>query len=1064
MNSGKKNLRWKHMMFSLIALALQIPLDSFGQVTPVNYKVAFIGDAGTEANADAVLNLILREGANAVVHAGDMTYTDNPTAFEANVNGILGANFPYFWSAGNHDAPTWGGANGFQALGEARMNRLGIPWTGRLGVSSTFTYNGIFFVAAAPSELGVTPAQAGDHIRTSLAGNNAVWSVAYWHKNQTLMQLGDKGNEAGWPVYEEARKGGALIATGHEHSYSRSHEMANMQNQTISATTNTINLKKDDPSTTTTDEGRTFAFVSGLGGIGIRAATGGKENNPWWGKTYHSGNGAQYAALFGEFNYNGDPTLAHFYYKNINNVVVDEFFVRSEVEAPQVCSTPAAPANVTSSSVQQTSATISWNSVPLVASYNVRHKPIGSTTWAASNVTSTSLSLTGLIANTQYEVQVNAVCASGTISPFSSSHNFTTLPIPDTEAPTIPSGLTASNVTMNSVNLSWTASTDNVGVTGYDVYQGTAKIGTSAVTSFNVTGLAANTAYSFTVRAKDAAGNISGNSNALNVTTLADTQAPSAPTGLTGTPSVTTVDLSWTASTDNVGVTGYDIYQGTANVGTSATTSFRVTGLTANTAYGFTVRAKDAAGNLSGNSNVLNVTTLSAPDTEAPSVPSGLTASNVTMNSLSLSWTASTDNVGVTGYDVYQGAAKIGTSAITSFNVTGLAVNTAYSFTLRAKDAAGNISGNSNAINVTTLADTQAPTIPTGLTGTATATTVDLSWTASTDNVGVTGYNIYQGTANVGTSATTSFRVTGLTANTAYSFTVRAKDTAGNISGNSNALAITTLVSNPEVLLVANNSGGDKIEVNQGQNGAQSFRYGTSGTYTVTKVVLYVSKDKEAPTQNLAFNIGTSVNGNPLAGSSVNITPGSITNISEGVTFQTIEVKFSAAITLTAGQTYYLNFSNNSGNGKKYYFEFTSSNTYTNGTYYKSGSDQGKDIRFQVYGSSGANASQISTSQMSASSVEVDDDIVESLRTSFTLYPNPQSGGELNVAFTTSSCSQALIQVIDFAGAVSISENVLTSVGQNHHTINVSTLTPGLYSVGITVNGSTRRSKLLVQR
>ncbi|WP_035091903.1 fibronectin type III domain-containing protein, partial [Aquimarina macrocephali] len=75
----------------------------------------------------------------------------------------------------------------------------------------------------------------------------------------------------------------------------------------------------------------------------------------------------------------------------------------------------------------------------------------------------------------------------------------------------------------------------------------------------------------------------------------------------------TTVDLSWTASTDNVGVTEYEIFQGGSSIGTSTTTSFSVTGLTASTAYSFTVKAKDAAGNVSANSNVANVTTTATP-------------------------------------------------------------------------------------------------------------------------------------------------------------------------------------------------------------------------------------------------------------------------------------------------------------------------------------------------------------------------------------------------------------------------------------------------------------------
>ncbi|WP_431167890.1 fibronectin type III domain-containing protein, partial [Tenacibaculum halocynthiae] len=71
---------------------------------------------------------------------------------------------------------------------------------------------------------------------------------------------------------------------------------------------------------------------------------------------------------------------------------------------------------------------------------------------------------------------------------------------------------------------------------------------------------------------------------------------------------------------------------------------------------------------------------------------------------LTLNWTASTDNVGVTGYDVFRGSTKIGsTTTATSYNVTGLAANTAYSFTVKAKDAAGNVSSSSNTASVTTL-------------------------------------------------------------------------------------------------------------------------------------------------------------------------------------------------------------------------------------------------------------------------------------------------------------------------------------------------------------------------
>ena len=195
-----------------------------------------------------------------------------------------------------------------------------------------------------------------------------------------------------------------------------------------------------------------------------------------------------------------------------------------------------------------------------------------------------------------------------------SNTNFTiTAGTSDTTAPSTPTNLTASGTTQTSTNLSWTASTDNVGVTGYDVYRGTTLLTTVTGTTYTATGLTASTAYTFSVKAKDAAGNVSASSNTVNVTTLAntsDTTAPSAPTLTASGTTQTSTNLSWTASTDNVGVTGYDVYRGTTLLTTVTGTTYTATGLTASTAYSFTVRAKDAAGNVSASSNTVNVTTL----------------------------------------------------------------------------------------------------------------------------------------------------------------------------------------------------------------------------------------------------------------------------------------------------------------------------------------------------------------------------------------------------------------------------------------------------------------------
>ncbi len=198
-------------------------------------------------------------------------------------------------------------------------------------------------------------------------------------------------------------------------------------------------------------------------------------------------------------------------------------------------------------------------------------------------------------------------------------------------------------------------------------------------------------------------------------------------------------------------------------------------------------------------SNTNFTITAGSTDTTVPSAPLNLAAAGTTQTSTNLSWTASTDNVGVTGYDVLRNGVVIGsTTTATTFAVTGLVASTTYTFNVRAKDAAGNISANSNTVSVTTTAasDTTAPTAPTLSASGITQTATNLSWTGATDNVGVTGYDVLRNGVLIGSTTTaTTFAVTGLTAATAYTFNVRAKDAAGNISANSNTVSVTTLSS-----------------------------------------------------------------------------------------------------------------------------------------------------------------------------------------------------------------------------------------------------------------------------
>ena len=188
-------------------------------------------------------------------------------------------------------------------------------------------------------------------------------------------------------------------------------------------------------------------------------------------------------------------------------------------------------------------------------------------------------------------------------------------PVADTVAPTAATNLTVTGTTSNTVSLSWTAATDNVAVTSYDIYMnGVLKTSVSSSNlTATITGLAASTIYSFYVVAKDAAVNSSPASNTANGTTtiaIPDIQNPTAPTNLAVTgSSSSTVSLSWTASTDNIGVTNYDVYVNSVFKSAVSGTTALVNGLTPSTTYTFYVVAKDAAGNSSAQSNSINGTT-----------------------------------------------------------------------------------------------------------------------------------------------------------------------------------------------------------------------------------------------------------------------------------------------------------------------------------------------------------------------------------------------------------------------------------------------------------------------
>ena len=425
--------------------------------------------------------------------------------------------------------------------------------------------------------------------------------------------------------------------------------------------------------------------------------------------------------------------------------------------------------------------------------------------------TVTTYQNSGLTASTTYSYTVQAMDGAGNASGQSTAAIVTTPATADTTAPSAPTGLTANVVSGSRIDLAWSAATDNIAVTGYRVFQnGALLVSLGNVTTYQNTGLAPSTTYIYTVRALDAAGNVSGLSTAASATTpgvLTDTIAPSIPTNLVpNAVSPSQINLSWSASTDNVGVAGYRVYRNGVLVAVlSSGIVYQDTGLTPSTTYSYNVDAIDAVGNASGLSPAVNGMTLAAPDTIAPSTPTGLAANAVSSSQINLSWTASSDNLAVTGYRVFRDGTLLTTLGnVTTYQNIGLTPSTTYSYRVRAIDLAGNVSNQSNAASAMTqpAPDTTAPTTPTGLIANAISSSrISLSWSASTDNVAVSGYRVYQnGVFLAAVGNVTTYQTAGLAASTTYSYNVDAIDSSGNASGVSAVATATTLAPNTATL------------------------------------------------------------------------------------------------------------------------------------------------------------------------------------------------------------------------------------------------------------------------
>jgi chitodextrinase len=574
-------------------------------------------------------------------------------------------------------------------------------------------------------------------------------------------------------------------------------------------------------------------------------------------------------------------------------------------------------------------------------------------------------------------------------------------PVGDTSAPTTPAGLSANVTSSTQVNLSWSASADNVGVVGYKIErcQGAgctnfAQIAAPVGSSYSDTNLSTSTAYRYQVRAYDAAGNHSGYSSAASATTLpvvpgaaiafvqSTNGTDSASVNISATfagaqsagdliavviaanggtaPSVVSVTdtrgnvyASTGSVTTLANVGGMVIYYA-KNIVSAAAGANTVTVTLASPALNAAIRLAEYSGvdtvspligsvGASGNGATLNSGTLSVAnadallvaggtvsgaiismgagyserlsiwgdnlqdrvvsaagnynstatqtdvngswfevlaafkaggstgtgDSTAPATPAGVTATAISSTQINLNWSASTDNVGVTGYLVERclGAActtygQISVPTGTSYADTVLTAATTYRYRVRAIDGADNMSPYSGVVSVTTAAgagggDLQPPTAPASLAASAISVSqINLSWGSSGDNVGVTGYRLERcpgatctAFGQIATPSGTTYSDTGLASAITYRYRVRANDAAGNLSSYSNESSVTTGSAGQAQFVSSSFSVG---EGGAALTAVVSRTGGSSGAVSVT-----VSYDSESATMGADF-IGTS--------------------------------------------------------------------------------------------------------------------------------------------------------------------------------------------------------------
>lgn len=294
-------------------------------------KVAFVGDT-IRPKAQKVFKLIAGESADVVVHLGDFDYNHSPKLFETMLGSLGGV--PMIAVIGNHeydvmkeDKKTWD-RDASEKLKDKYVDvvKAHLPGDasceGSPGLKHACAFRGVFIVLVAPGILGSQKDDAA-WIKEKLKASKARWKVCAWHKPSTHIQAGTNGDGVGWDVYDACLEAGAIVATAHEHGYSRTFGLDQFEPNIRAVSTNASDPIELSPN-------KTFTFVSAAGGRPFRKS-GGNASKDWQAKVYMKEQNSEGAgAVFCEFGFKA-ADQADCYFKDVEKGEIDRWTLVSKL-------------------------------------------------------------------------------------------------------------------------------------------------------------------------------------------------------------------------------------------------------------------------------------------------------------------------------------------------------------------------------------------------------------------------------------------------------------------------------------------------------------------------------------------------------------------------------------------------------------------------------------------------------------------------------------------------------------------------------------------------------------